>query len=73
MRLPQVAWVDRVREAGEHGLWSKAESWYIGANVLGKARVYTPYVGGVGNYRAICEAVAANGHEGFLFESAHRP
>ncbi|MDB4894166.1 MAG: cyclohexanone monooxygenase, partial [Firmicutes bacterium] len=33
--------------------------------IPGKPRVFTPYVGGVGNYRKICDDVAAKGYEGF--------
>ena len=40
-------------------------SWYIGANIPGKPRVFMPYVGGVGAYRRKCDEVAANGYEGF--------
>jgi cation diffusion facilitator CzcD-associated flavoprotein CzcO len=42
-----------------------ANSWYMGANVPGKPRVFLPYIGGVGVYREECDAVAANGYEGF--------
>jgi cyclohexanone monooxygenase len=64
-----LAWVDHVRETAENGLWEKAESWYMGANVPGKPRVFMPYVGGVGNYREKCAAVAASGYEGFTVEA----
>src|SRR3954454_24569836 len=40
-------WVDHVRELGEQTLYPKANSWYMGANVPGKPRVFMPYVGGV--------------------------
>ena len=40
-------------------------SWYLGANVPGKPRVYLPYTGGVPAYREKCEAVVAAGYEGF--------
>jgi hypothetical protein len=40
-------------------------SWYLGANVPGKPRVFMPYAGGMARYRAICDAVAANGYAGF--------
>jgi cyclohexanone monooxygenase len=43
----------------------KAASWYLGANVPGKPRVFMPYVGGVGNYRRICDEVAADHYRGF--------
>ena len=60
------AWVDHVREVGDASLYPRAKSWYMGANIPGKPRVLLPYVGGVGRYRAICEAVAEAGYEGFV-------
>jgi cyclohexanone monooxygenase len=46
-------------------LFSKAASWYLGANIPGKKRIFMPYVGGVSTYRERCEAVAAANYEGF--------
>ena len=43
----------------------KADSWYVGANIPGKPRVFTSYLAGCGPYRAKCDAVAAAGYEGF--------
>ena len=58
-------WVDHVNETAHETLFPQANSWYMGANIPGKPRVFTPYVGGVGNYAKICEAVVAKGYEGF--------
>ena len=41
-------------------------SWYLGANVPGKPRVYMPYSGGVPTYREKCRSVAEAGYEGFV-------
>ncbi len=41
-------------------------SWYLGANVPGKPRVYMPYSGGVPQYKAKCDEVAAADYEGFV-------
>jgi len=65
----QDAWVDHVRELGEKTLYPQANSWYIGANIPGKPRVFMPYVAGVGPYRKRCDAVAAAGYEGFALSS----
>jgi cyclohexanone monooxygenase len=46
-------------------LFPCADSWYSGANIPGKPRVFTPYVGGVGPYRERLDAVAGAGYEGF--------
>ena len=59
------AWVSHVNEVADMTLYPQANSWYIGANVPGKPRVFMPYVGGVGVYRQKCDEVAANGYEGF--------
>jgi cyclohexanone monooxygenase len=61
----QEAWVRHVNEVAAATLMMKAASWYLGANVPGKPRVFMPYVGGVGTYRAICDEVAADGYRGF--------
>jgi cyclohexanone monooxygenase len=58
-------WVEHVNEVGNATLFPKANSWYTGANIPGKPRVFTPYVGGVGPYRQTCDEVAAKGYEGF--------
>jgi cyclohexanone monooxygenase len=61
----QDAWVDHVNEIASYTLYPKANSWYMGANVPGKTRVFMPYAGGVGAYRKKCAEVAAKGYEGF--------
>jgi cation diffusion facilitator CzcD-associated flavoprotein CzcO len=61
----QDAWVDHVNVIAGYTLYPKANSWYMGANVPGKPRVFMPYAGGVGEYRKKCDEVAAKGYEGF--------
>jgi cyclohexanone monooxygenase len=61
----QAAWVEHVNALADATLFPQALSWYTGANVPGKPRVFMPYVGGVGAYREKCAAVAAAGYEGF--------
>ena len=58
-------WVQHVNEVGHLTLYPTANSWYMGANVPGKPRVFLPYVGGVGTYRGICDDVAKAGYKGF--------
>jgi cyclohexanone monooxygenase len=64
-REAEDRWVAHVNEVANTTLFPKANSWYTGANVPGKPRVFMPYVGGVGAYREICDRVAAQGYEGF--------
>jgi cyclohexanone monooxygenase len=59
----QEAWVEHVNDEASQTLFPKANSWYIGANVPGKPRVFMPYVGQ--NYKIRCDEIAANGYEGF--------
>ena len=60
------AWVEQVNEAANATLLPQAtHSWYLGANVPGKPRVFMPYAGGMARYREICNEVAAKGYEGF--------
>jgi cyclohexanone monooxygenase len=58
-------WVEHVNEVAHTTLYPSAASWYMGANIPGKPRVFMPYIGGVGAYRQKCDEVAANGYEGF--------
>jgi cyclohexanone monooxygenase len=64
-REAEEAWVAHVNEVGHLTLYPRANSWYMGANIPGKPRIFMPYVGGVGTYRQKCDEVAANGYEGF--------
>jgi cyclohexanone monooxygenase len=66
------AWVAHVNEVANATLFPLANSWYMGANVPGKPRVYMPYIGGVGVYRQKCDEVAANGYEGFALSTSAR-
>jgi len=68
----QDDWVAHVNEVGEATLYPLANSWYMGANVPGKPRVFMPYIGGFGVYRQTCTEVAEKGYEGFRL-SAREP
>lgn len=65
-----AAWTDHVQEIASHTLYPKAASWYMGANIPGKPRLFLPYVGGIDAYRSKCDAVAASGYEGFALSAA---
>jgi cyclohexanone monooxygenase len=66
-------WVAHVNEVAYATLYPTANSWYMGANVPGKPRIFMPYIGGVGPYRQICNDVAAGGYEGFVMTGAEQP
>jgi cyclohexanone monooxygenase len=67
-RPAQDEWVDHVNKVADSTLYPLANSWYTGANIPGKPRVFMPYVGGFAGYKRKCDAVAANGYEGFRLE-----
>jgi cation diffusion facilitator CzcD-associated flavoprotein CzcO len=59
-------WMVQVQEVADRTLFTKTlHSWYLGANVPGKPRVFMPYIGGMAKYRRICDEVAEKGYEGF--------
>ena len=59
-------WVEHVNAAANKTLFPKANSWFLGANVPGKPRVFMPYVAKIGVYRQECQQVADRGYEGFV-------
>jgi cyclohexanone monooxygenase len=58
-------WVEHVNKVADSTLYPLANSWYMGANIPGKPRVFMPYVGGFDRYKKHCDAVAAQGYQGF--------
>jgi cyclohexanone monooxygenase len=60
------AWVEHVNALAAETLMPQANSWYMGANIPGKARVFMPYIGGFGTYRKLCAEVAADDYRGFV-------
>ena len=57
--------VEHVNEVAKMTIFMQTDSWYWGANVPGKPRVFMPYAGGMLRYREICNDVAARGYAGF--------
>jgi cyclohexanone monooxygenase len=72
-RAAEDNWVVHVNEVAQGTLYPQANSWYMGANVPGKPRIFMPYIGGVGVYRQICNDVVAKGYEGFAMTPAEQP
>ena len=64
-------WVHHVNQVADGTLYPLANSWYMGANIPGKPRVFMPYVGGFDRYKRRCDEVAAKGYEGFTL-SRHK-
>jgi len=63
--LAEDGWNQHVADCAAITLHPTANSWYMGANVPGKPRVFYPYIGGVDNYRAACDEVRARDYLGF--------
>ena len=66
----EIAWVDHVNELAGETMFMLADSWYLGANIPGKPRVFMPYPGGVGAYREKCDEVTASGYDGFVMQAS---
>lgn len=62
-------WIAHVNEVAHRTIYPQANSWYMGANIPGKPRIFMPYIGGVGVYRQICDDIAANGYKGFTMSA----
>ena len=58
-------WMDHVAEVADGTLRYSCNSWYVGANIPGKKRIFLPYAGGLPQYSDICDEVASNGYTGF--------
>jgi cyclohexanone monooxygenase len=62
----QAAWVEHSAAVAGRSLRPSCNSWYVGANIAGKPRVYMPYFGGMPAYRKKCDEVVAGGYAGFM-------
>ena len=61
----EAEWMAEVGRAAARTLFVEANSWYLGANIPGKPRVFLPYAGGFNAYVRICREVVAGGYRGF--------
>lgn len=66
----ETAWGIHVNDAANLTLYPQANSWYMGANVPGKPRMFLPFIGGVGAYRRACNDIVAGGYLGFHLKGA---
>jgi cyclohexanone monooxygenase len=67
----EEAWSAEVSGIANATLFPRTDSWWTGANVPGKPRYFSAYLGGALYYHRISE-VTAKDYEGFVFEKAHR-
>ena len=70
MATPEAeeAWVQHMREGGENILRTQADSWFVGANIPGKARVLLTAPDTAPAMRAKRAEVEANNYEGFTLD-----
>jgi cation diffusion facilitator CzcD-associated flavoprotein CzcO/acetyl esterase/lipase len=68
----EAGWVQHVNDCADLTLFPTADSWYMGANVPGKPRLFLPYIGGVDRYRKACEEVVEQGYLGFRLQGPDR-
>jgi cation diffusion facilitator CzcD-associated flavoprotein CzcO len=61
-------WCDEVTAVANQTLFPRADSWYAGANIEGKARSFMIWVGGFDAFADRCDEVAAKGYEGFALK-----
>ena len=58
-------WTESLARTAAESIFAKAASWFNGANVEGKPRVFLVFVGGVDRYRRLCSEIIATGYDGF--------
>jgi cyclohexanone monooxygenase len=61
----QSRWTQYVTDMAHESLYPQANSWYMGANIPGKPRVFMPYVGGNALYQTEIDEVTEKGYTGF--------
>jgi cyclohexanone monooxygenase len=67
------AWVAHSNEVANSTLYPLANSWYMGANIPGKPRIFMPYVGGFDRYKRACDDIAGKAYKGFTLTPAKEP
>ncbi|RUL50500.1 MULTISPECIES: NAD(P)/FAD-dependent oxidoreductase [Lysinibacillus] len=70
-KISEMKWGKQCDDLANSTLFPHTNSWYTGANIDGEQRGFVIYVGGLNNYKKICDQVADNNYEGFSFEKAH--
>src|SRR4029078_7921608 len=67
--MAEAGWTQHVNDCADITLYPAANSWYMGAKVPGKPRVFLPYIGGVGEYRIACDEGVHRAYLGFRLKS----
>ena len=69
----EAEWTRQVHEIAAQSIIGKTDSWWTGSNIEGKRQGITFYLGGTNIYREICDEIAANDYEGFVFSESNSP
>ena len=67
----EEAWGEEVTNLASFTLFPRTDSWWTGANIPGKPRYFSVYLGGSIYYQRIAD-MANNDYHGFVFEPAQR-
>jgi cation diffusion facilitator CzcD-associated flavoprotein CzcO len=59
------AWMEHVRAVADRTVAANTDSWWTGGNIPGKPRAVLFFLGSYGNYRQLCEDIAADDYRGF--------
>jgi hypothetical protein len=62
----ETGWLREMDEHADKTLYKRANSWYVGANIPGKPRVFMIFIGGFDTYMRRCNEQVEKGYEGFV-------
>ena len=68
LAVSENAWIGHVNEVASESLRSTCSSWYVGANIPGRPRVFMPYIGGFPAYLDRCNAETESSYAGFAID-----
>ncbi len=68
LAVSENAWIGHVNEVANESLRSTCSSWYVGANIPGRPRVFMPYIGGFPAYLDRCNAETETSYAGFAID-----
>jgi len=66
----EAAWMTEVKAIADMTLFPTTDSWYLGANIPGKPRVFMVFLAGGKRYKEICDEVVADNYRGFALSPA---
>lgn len=72
-REAEQAWLDECRRIQEMTLFHEIDWWVSGANIPGKPKAVSFYMGGFGEYMKHAEASAGEGYKGYELTKADEP